>query len=104
MHRLRTMAMLFGCTLAAACSTTSGPQVSASSSCDDLNVAIAETSQGISTTAINRGRVGDVNVPRWLPVGARAQDALVARNTRQIDELKSRQEQAIAAYQSRCEG
>lgn len=67
--------------------------------CIEFNNGIADTAKGISRAAITRE---NINVPFWVPGGARAKTRLQDRQTRRIERL--RQEQAVlkAARASRC--
>lgn len=60
--------------------------------CIALNAGIADTAKGISRAGVTRA---NLNVPFWVPGGARAKSALQDRQAAKIDRL--RQEQATLA-------
>lgn len=71
-------------------------------SCNDLNNAIGKTSANISTTAINRGKVSQWNIPFWAPGGAKAVSAIKSRQSAKIDQLQQEQAALITARRHQC--
>lgn len=102
-HAPLSIALVFVTALLTGCgSLGSGRSHTASyqaMNCIELNNGIADTANGIGRAAITRE---NINVPFWIPGGARAKTRLQDRQTARIERL--RQEQAVlkAARASRC--
>ena len=88
--------------LPAACSTSADYGNAQAMSCAELNNAVTQSSSDISRTAVRRGRIGNVDIPSWLPGGASTQQALVDRSTTRLDTERSAQADILAERNSRC--
>ena len=70
--------------------------------CNELNEKLSGVSVQISRTAINRGRVAQTNIPRWVPGGARVRSRVTDRQTARIDELQQRERAISSARDRNC--
>lgn len=70
--------------------------------CAELDVAMGTTAAGISRTAINRGTVGQWNVPTWAPGGTKAVTAIQDRQTARIDGLRQEQIAIDSVRKRKC--
>jgi len=71
-------------------------------SCATLNREIGENAKGISAVAISRGKVDSLDVPFWLPGGAKAVSAIKNRQTAKIEKLQSEQSKMLADRRLEC--
>lgn len=86
--------------LAGCASRLSGSNLTAyQMSCPQLNEAITGTAKGISKAAITRE---NLNVPFWVPGGARAKSALQNRQTGKIERLRNEQATLFDARRRNC--
>lgn len=101
----RGAALFVALTSVTGCASQGGrvdPSQYAASSCVELNNAIGETSENISTTAIGRGKVSQWDIPIWAPGGAKAVSAIKSRQTAKIDQLQAEQAALVAARNRQC--
>jgi hypothetical protein len=71
----------------AGCASAKQPETS----CATLNREIGDNSKGITTVALNRGKINSLNVPFWVPGGAKAVSVIKNRQTTRIEKLQSEQ-------------
>lgn len=71
-------------------------------SCAELNVAVGDSANQISATAISRGNIARRNVPNWLPGITKAKSVLEERRTNTISEITASQAEIVAARDRRC--
>ena len=74
----------------------------ATTPCTDLDVAIGDTSKGISSVAITRGKIDRLNIPFWVPGGDKAVSALKNRQSRKIDQLEGQLDAMRGARRTQC--
>jgi len=73
----------------AGCAAATRQAGNSESPCAAANVAVGETSKALSAAAIGRGKIGNFDVPSWVPGGTTARSALTDRQTRKIEELEA---------------
>ncbi|KQZ95331.1 hypothetical protein ASD64_18795 [Mesorhizobium sp. Root157] len=71
-------------------------------SCHDLDNAVGRNSKEISAAAINRGKVGKLSFPFWVPAGPKLVSVIKDRQTANIAKLQAEQMGLGAARKQRC--
>ncbi|MGB3644692.1 MAG: hypothetical protein WBG88_00385 [Mesorhizobium sp.] len=82
----------------AGCASAKQPETS----CATLNREIGNNSKGITTVALNRGKTDSLNVPFWVPGGAKAISVIKGRQTGKIEKLQSEQSTMLADRRREC--
>jgi hypothetical protein len=93
--------LLTGCSSIAG-RTSVDPSAYAAMNCNELNSALANVAIQISQTAINRGKVAQTDIPRWVPGGARVASAVTDRQTAKIENLQQQEDTIISARDRNC--
>ncbi len=70
--------------------------------CATLNREIGGNSKGITTVALNRGKIDSLSVPFWVPGGAKAVSVIKNRQTAKIEKLQSEQSTMQIDRQQKC--
>lgn len=80
------------------CASKGGPETA----CAKLNREVGVNSQAISDVAVNRGKTDALNIPFWMPGGAKAVAVITNRQTAKIEKLKAEQATTISERDQVC--
>lgn len=80
------------------CASKGGPETA----CAKLNREVGDNAKAISDVAISRGKTDALNVPFWVPGGAKAVSVITNRQTAKIEKLKVEQAATITERDQVC--